>query len=484
MTFTKKIRKKGKVYAIEVEGYRDEQGNVKHKYVRYLGRLDKNGNLLPSQGDIKVDTVLQFGLPFVVAKSIEEVKLMDALTDYKEEIAALVLSFVVSPSSISKMLRQIHNIDPSLIGIDFPVNRKRIENALDFLEENKEIVEHRLYESMKHRYDNETLFYDITSIVLNGYRSALAKIGYPEFEPQINIGLCIEGGSGFPIFHEVFPGNIAHRKTLVQFIDRLKMFDKEHAIIIVDAGIAGDEEHLHEVPTGLDVIARMPMHPNMKKMALENLTTSFRDMVQLSGAKVYVKEIHKEKGKLLVCYNEKLKVGIKEKRYDEVMTALKRKKKGLQIKDGLKKYLLKDDDGWKINYDEIEDVERYDGIYVLYCSIRDMPKEKIVKAYFGRDRIEKCFSLMKNELEIAPLRFQIDKRIRARIVLCYLAYLVVTNIEVKLTAHEMPQTIETIKEILSNVYKVRICRGNKSLERISSLTEEQKKILGLFGALS
>ncbi|MDI6917852.1 MAG: transposase [Thermoplasmatales archaeon] len=338
---------------------------------------------------------------------------------------------------------------------------------------------------MKHRYTNETLFYDITSIVLNGYRSALAKIGYPEFEPQINVGLCIEGGNGFPIFHDVFPGNISHKKTLIQFTERLKIFEKNHAILILDAGIAGDEEHLNDViPNGLDVIARIPMYPRIKKLALENLTISFKDMVQLSNSKVYVKEIDRKKGKLLFCFNEKLKVLIKEKRYDEILKAIERKKKGLPIKDGIKKYLIKRDGGWKINYKEIENAERYDGIYVIYCSIKEMSKEKVVTAYFGRDRIEKCFQLMKDELEIGPLRFQIDKRIRAKIMLCYLAYLVVTNIEVRLKEDGIPYTVEKIKEILSNVYKVHIHRGSKFLERISSLTEEQKKIMGVFGLLS
>ncbi|MDI6917851.1 MAG: hypothetical protein QMC80_08670 [Thermoplasmatales archaeon] len=145
MSFRKKIRKKGKVYAIEVEGYRDEKGKVRHRYLRYPGRIDKNGNILPSQCDIKVDNVFQFSLPFIVAKSIEEVRLKEALTDYKEEITTLILTLICAPSSISKMLRRIHDIDHSVIKIDFPINRKRIDNALDFLEESKEIVEHRLH---------------------------------------------------------------------------------------------------------------------------------------------------------------------------------------------------------------------------------------------------------------------------------------------------------------------------------------------------
>ncbi len=58
MSFTKKIKKKGKVYAIEVEGYRDKDGKVKHRYLRYLGTVDEKGKVMPSQKAITVDKVL------------------------------------------------------------------------------------------------------------------------------------------------------------------------------------------------------------------------------------------------------------------------------------------------------------------------------------------------------------------------------------------------------------------------------------------
>ena len=75
MSFIKKIKKKGKTYAIEVEGYRDKDGKVKHKYLRYLGTVDENGKVKSSQKSITVDKVLRFGLPAIVSRSIEQLKL-------------------------------------------------------------------------------------------------------------------------------------------------------------------------------------------------------------------------------------------------------------------------------------------------------------------------------------------------------------------------------------------------------------------------
>ena len=481
MSFIKNIKKKGKVYAIEVEGYRDKDGKVKHRYLRYLGTVDESGKVTSSQKAIDIDKVFQFGLPAIVSRSIEKIKINDMLEKYKEDIDTTLLMHLCAPSSISKIEQKIKNIDPDFIKAELPFNRKRIDAALDFLEESKEVIEQRVYENLKEKYSEETLFYDITSIALNGCRSTLAKIGYPEFSPQINIGLCIEGKYGFPIFHEIFSGNFPQKKTLLQIAEKLKVFGRKNAVLVFDAGIA-DVKVIADVENmGFDVISRMPMHEGLKKLAIENISTSIKDIVKLSGSKVYVKQIQKEKGKLLICSNEKLKVGIKEHRYDEVVEAIEKKKMGKPIKDGLKKYLIKNGKEWKINYDELEGAEKYDGIYVIYCTDISMPKEKAVKAYFERDRIEKGFQTLKNILNVKPLRFQLDKKIRAFVMLCHLAYLVATYIEAELKDKELNYSFDKIKEILENVYTVNIHNGDKLIKRTSSMNEEQKKIMNVFG---
>ena len=481
MSFIKKIKKKGKVYAIEVEGYRDKDGKVKHKYLRYLGTVDENGKVASSQKAIDIDKVYQFGLPAIVSRSIEKLKINDMLEKYNEDIDTILLMHLCAPSSISKIEHKIKNIDPDLIKAELPFNRKRIDAALDFLEESKEVIEQRVYENLKEKYSEETLFYDITSIALNGYRSTLAKIGYPEFSPQINIGLCIEGKYGFPIFHEIFSGNFPQKKTLFQIAEKLKVFGRKNTVLVFDAGIA-DLKVIADVENmGFNVISRMPMHEGLKKLAIENISASIKDIVKLSGSKVYVTEIQKEKGKLLICFNEKLKVGIKEHRYDEVVEAIEKKEMGKPIKEGLKKYILKNGKEWKINYDELEEAEKYDGIYVIYCTDISMPKEKAVKAYFERDRIEKGFQTLKNILNVKPLRFQLDKKIRAFVMLCYLAYLVATHIEAELRDKELNYSFDRIKELLENVYTVNIYHGDKLIKRTSSINEEQNKIMNVFG---
>jgi transposase len=110
-----------------------------------------------------------------------------------------------------------------------------------------------------------------------------------------------------------------------------------------------------------------------------------------------------------------------------------------------------------------------------------MPKEKAIKAYFDRDRIEKGFQTLKNVLSVKPLRFQLDKKIRAFVMICHLGYLVATYIEAELKEKEMNYSFDNIKELLDNVYTVNINHRDKLIKRTSSMNEEQKKIIDVFG---
>ena len=66
-------------------------------------------------------------------------------------------------------------------------------------------------------------------------------------------------------------------------------------------------------------------------------------------------------------------------------------------------------------------------------------------------------------------------------MLCHLAYLVATFIEAELREKELNYSVDKIKELLENVYTVNIHHGDKMLKRTSSMTEEHKKIMDVFG---
>lgn len=485
MAFTKILKKGGNKYAIRVEGYRDENGKVKHKYLEYLGKVGADGKIITREPD--TEKVYQFGFPCIVDKALKELDLEKALGSHTKEVSFLITMHLCNPGSLNKMIKRGGLIDPSLITT---YSRKSLEASIDFLEEHKELIEQKIYEKIKEECKEKSFFYDLTAIALNGIRSRYAEVGYPEFAPQLNVGLCIEAGSGFPVFHEVYEGNLSHKTTLKQIMERLRSFDRESTVLVFDAGVFGEgknlEDALGEDLKGFDVITRVPLTSSIKSLAISNKTTSIRDVVCLSNSKIYAREVIKEKGRLVVCFNERVKVSVRERRYEEVLKALEKKKKGKPIKEGLKKYLVKEGGVWVMNLEEMEEAEKYDGLYVLYCSDAVMRKEEIVTKYFDKDLIEKSFCKLKSTIEVKPIRFQTDQKIRGHIMLCHLSYLVAAYIEKKLREKqkkdkkEKKHTMASIKELLANVYNIHSIKAEKEYTHITSLNKEQKEIMDLF----
>jgi len=69
-------------------------------------------------------------------------------------------------------------------------------------------------------------------------------------------------------------------------------------------------------------------------------------------------------------------------------------------------------------------------------------------------------------------------------MLCHLAYLTATHIEMKLKKKELKYTFTGVKELLANVYKVHIHRGKKLIERTNPMSDDQKQVMEVFGLLS
>ena len=180
MTFIKTTKTKSGTYAYEVEGHRDKDGKVKHKYVRYLGKLDENGNLIPSMKieNTQVENVKLHGPVCALHKITKDIGLEAIIGEYVPEILTLVYSHILRPESLNNIKRAIKWIDTEEIGLELPVSRKRLERAMDTLEKKIQTIERELYPKISKNCDLNSIFYDITGIYFNGRNVKSAKRGH------------------------------------------------------------------------------------------------------------------------------------------------------------------------------------------------------------------------------------------------------------------------------------------------------------------
>jgi transposase len=493
MTFIKKIKTKSGAYAIEVKGYRDEDGKVKHKYVRYLGKLDEKGNVIPSMRieNTDVETVKLHGPVQVLHRMAGDMGLEFILGDYSPEILTLVYSHILRPESLNNLKRVINWINTDEIGLELPVSRKRFESAMDSLEKRIQHIERNLYERICKQCDCSTLLYDVTGVYFYGKEVKQAKRGHGSNLPQIGIGLAVESQYGIPLFHMLFDGNVFDAKTFPVILGRLKEFKRETCTLIYDRGIASKKNVADAVANGFSVIACIPLRGNsLKQLALKEVKAMTpKDTCKLSSVFIHARELHREWGgipvRLIVCMNTPLRHQIQQNRYYELEEAVEKLKRGADIKKGLKKYMKEVEGTPQIDYDVVEEHERFDGVYIVITTT-DLPKVKVVQKYFERDIIEKSFQFLKSTLSVQPVRHWLWRRVKAHIFICYLAYLHLSWMKMLLEKNGISLGPVKALEQLETIYTVRLTdkKTHLSTTRTVPLTEEQEKIYRALNLLS
>lgn len=434
MVFTRKLKIRGRIYLAEVEGYRDESGKVRQRFVRYLGRL-KDGKLIePKYKRLEVTRVFPAGVQAAVHSLVNEHGL-----DLNPRHVCLAAMHLLRPSSLNQVVKNFHRFGLDTYFGDLPASG--LYGSLDLTEEETYKQELRLYQGLKRL--NSSIFYDITSIYFYGAACAFAKRGYnpKAVLPQISVGLAIDE-EGLPIFHRVFRGNVNGGATLPLFIECLKNAGIRRCTLVLDRGFFSKENVGLVRGGGYSLIVGVPLRGKLKTL-MGGEKPSMRKTVVLGSTYFHVKGVRWRGGKLVLCCNEMEAVNVKN-------LVLRGKRK-------------------------LVDVELL-GCHALFSSNPKLSEAEIVKRYFEKDAIEKTFRALKSVLGLGPVRHWLQNRVNGHLFVCYLSYLLLALLQRKLAKADIP-VLQALDE-LRYVYKVVTKEG---VERLVATTKTQKKVLKLLG---
>ena len=134
-------------------------------------------------------------------------------------------------------------------------------------------------------------------------------------------------------------------------------------------------------------------------------------------------------------------------------------------------------EGIKINRntEEIEKHTRYFGMMVL-LSTKSMDKESLLRRYRDRDRVEKMFDAMKNELEGLPLRSHKTNTMNGNLFILFLAIILQFHLLEKMKRGNIHHQF-TISDVFFELHKLKksIWYGKERI--INELTKTQKSLL-------
>ena len=126
----------------------------------------------------------------------------------------------------------------------------------------------------------------------------------------------------------------------------------------------------------------------------------------------------------------------------------------------------------KIDRAKVKAEEHLDGKYLLSTSDDSLSPEDVALGYKQLMEVERAFRTLKTTLELRPLYHRKDERIRAHVLLCFLALLLV-----RIAERQTGQTWDHIRAIMERMHLGEFASKEGRILQRTELTHDQANIL-------
>src|SRR6266566_4749138 len=388
---------------------------------------------------------------------------LDALIDdrpsrQRDLVAAMVVGRILEPRSKLATARALneetlHSSLGEMLDVT-AADEDELYEAMDWLQPRQERIERAL--AKQHLSEATLVLYDLTSVYFEGRHCPLAKLGHSRDEKsgklQIVIGL-LTNRDGCPIAVEVFEGNTGDPKTVAGQITKIReRFAIQRVVLVGDRGVLTSARIREDLKPaeGIDWITALRA-PSIQQLvesgSLQMGLFDEKDLAEISDP-AYPGE------RLIACKNPILAEERARKREDllkatekelaQIAAATQRSKRplrgqsaiGLRVGRVLGRFKMSkhfririEDSGFHYERDQkrIDEESALDGIYVIRTSVSSekLASSDAVRCYKRLSGVERAFRSMKTvDLKIRPVHHRLEKRVRAHVLLCMLAYYV------------------------------------------------------------
>jgi transposase len=336
----------------------------------------------------------------------------------------------------------------------------RLYRALDKLLPHKDDIQqhlkNRLGELFQISYD--ILLYDVTSTYFEGeaLKNPQAQRGYsrdsrPDCK-QVCIGLIVTK-DGIPLGYEVFEGNRHDSKTVETIVNKMEsLYGKSDRVWIMDRGMVSPENLELLTEEGRLYIIGTPKS-QLKKFEHQLLTQDWKQIREGLEVKLcpspdgdeelfilcrsaarkekeqaihdrFVEHLHKGLERIKKrCTSGRVKNALLvERRIGRLLERYNRASPLFDID-------VKELDGklhltWTMHNTYSDWSRMNEGCYLLRTNIKDWKPEDLWKAYIQLTEAEAAFRIHKQDLQLRPVWHQREDRVKAHILVCFLAYVI------------------------------------------------------------
>jgi Transposase DDE domain len=279
--------------------------------------------------------------------------------------------------------------------------------------------------------------------------------------PQVVVGLAVTR-EGIPVRCWVFPGNNSDQVLVRQVKDDLRSWKLNRVLWVLDTGFASEENRRYLQRAGGHFILGEKLragHANLEALARPGRYRRVRDNLEVKEVWVGQGETRR---RFVVCRNphEAARDAARRERalarIGEELAALERKRSADDRRDAealllahpsLGRYLTRRRGRLLVDQQKVKAEERIDGKFLLSSSDDSLSAEEIALGYKQLIEVERGWRALKHVIDLRPVYHRKEQRIRAHVLLCFLALLLTRVIEV-----ETNQTWPTIRRELERMH--------------------------------
>jgi hypothetical protein len=369
----------------------------------------------------------------------------------RDLVRAMIASRLLAPASKLETARWFDTTSlPEELGIK-DTTEDELYAAMDWLLDRQANIEAKL--AKRHLEPCGLVLYDLSSTYVEGTKCPIARRGYSrdgkKDKLQINFGLLTDE-KGRPVAVSVYEGNVGDPTTVADQVQKLKeRFDLDLLVLVGDRGMITQKQiNLFIEKGGIEWISALKSGGIQKLKADGSLQLGLFDeknLFELSSPSF-------PDERLIACRNPE-QAKRRAKKRDALIASTKKELEkvrdmiargtlsgrdaiGLRIGRVINKYKVakhfkleigEDALHYRVRADKVQAEAALDGIYVIRTSV---PKDVItdadaVRHYKRLARVERAFRSIKTvTLMVRPIYHWLEKRVRAHIFLCMLAYYV------------------------------------------------------------
>jgi transposase len=483
---------------------------------------------------IRMERTRQFGNCFVgleLWKRLGLERLFEELVDTDEAdvpwsrmAAVLAINRLCAPGSelsIEQRWYPAAALDDLLHIEEGKLNDNRLYRCLDKLVDHKDRIEGHL----KQRYGElfgaqfDVLLYDLTSSYVEGAAegNALMRRGYSrDHRPdckQLVIALVVNV-EGFPFSYEVFEGNRADVTTLDEILRAVESkYGRARRIWVFDRGVVSEENLTTLRRRGAQYLVGTP-RSKLKSFEQELLSDDWEQV--RPEVEVKLVSIHGGGETYVLCRTsarqdkEKAIRSRFSSRIEDVLGRLeKRVREGKlkdrgkierrigailarhpQVADLYKVEVQAAGEGLRVQWYMIDEHRRWqelrEGAYLLRTNIDGENASDLWTKYIQLTEAEAAFRALKSELSIRPIYHQIERRVKAHVMVAFLGYALWVTLKHLLKAKETGLSPLKVLALMATIQSADIVLPTTDgreirLRRITVPDQKQKELLERLG---